>query len=469
MSDLFSAPDLRPPGVAQRDVYTPSRLNREARMLLERGLPALWIEGEISNLSRPASGHWYFSIKDEAAQLRCAMFRQRNLLARFTPKDGQLVLLRGRVSLYEPRGDYQFLVDHIEEAGEGALRRRFELLKTRLAAEGLFAAERKRGLPKLPKRIGVITSPTGAAIRDVLNILRRRFCSIPILIYPVPVQGAAAAAQIAAAIRLASARADCDVLILARGGGSLEDLWSFNEEVVARAIAACAIPLVSGIGHEVDFTIADFVADVRAPTPSGAAELVAPDCNEWFRSLALLSRRMSGSLRRALTTQNDRYVRLQRRLDLMHPGVELRQRAQRLDELEQRLIRLLRQQLRHRAALLAEQSAHLRHASPAVRLAAAKGRLDVARGAIGAALRTRIDRLRSRLAVTAGTLDAISPLATLQRGYAIVTDASGHVITDASSVGAGMEVRARLAAGRIHARVEKTFSADDTESKQDND
>lgn len=469
MSDLFSAPDLRPPGVAQRDVYTPSRLNREARMLLERGLPALWIEGEISNLSRPASGHWYFSIKDEAAQLRCAMFRQRNLLARFTPKDGQLVLLRGRVSLYEPRGDYQFLVDHIEEAGEGALRRRFDLLKTRLAAEGLFAAERKRGLPKLPKRIGVITSPSGAAIRDVLNILRRRFCSIPILIYPVPVQGAAAAAQIAAAIRLASARADCDVLILARGGGSLEDLWSFNEEVVARAIAACAIPLVSGIGHEVDFTIADFVADVRAPTPSGAAELVAPDCNEWFRSLALLSRRMSGALRRALSTQNDRYARLQRRLDLMHPGVELRQRAQRLDELEQRLIRLLRQQLRHRAALLAEQSAHLRHASPAVRLAAAKGRLDVARGAIGAAVRTRIESLRSRLAVTVGTLDAISPLATLQRGYAIVTDATGHVITDARTVSAGMEVRARLAAGRIHARVEQTFPADDTGSKQDND
>lgn len=467
MTDLFSS---LPPAQAltpQRDVYTPTRLNREARMLLERGLPALWIEGEISNLSRPASGHWYFSIKDESAQLRCAMFRQRNLLARFTPKDGQLVLLRGRVSLYEARGDYQFLVDHIEEAGEGALRRRFELLKTRLAAEGLFATERKRGLPKLPKRIGVITSPSGAAIRDVLNILRRRFCTIPVLIYPVPVQGTAAAAQIAATIRLASARAECDVLILARGGGSLEDLWSFNEEVVARAIAACAIPLVSGIGHEVDFTIADFVADVRAPTPSGAAELVAPDCNEWFRSLALLSRRMSGALRRALGAQNDRFIRLQRRLNLLHPGVELRQRAQRLDELEQRLIRLLRQQLRHRGALLAEQFAHLRQASPAVRLAAAKGRLNVAQGAMASALRTRMESLKSRLAVTAGTLDAISPLATLQRGYAIVTDATGHVITDASAVGAGMEVRARLASGHIHARVEQTFPADKTGPEHD--
>lgn len=468
MSDLFSS--LPPPRAVapERDVYTPSRLNREARTLLERGLPALWIEGEISNLSRPSSGHWYFSIKDESAQLRCAMFRQRNLLARFAPKDGQLVLLRGRVSLYEPRGDYQFLIDHIEEAGEGALRRRFEFLKTRLAAEGLFAIERKRALPKLPKRIGVITSPTGAAIRDVLNILRRRFCTIPILIYPVPVQGAAAAAQIAAAIGLASARAECDVLILARGGGSLEDLWSFNEEVVARAIAACTIPLVSGVGHEVDFTIADFVADVRAPTPSGAAELVAPDCNEWFRSLALLSRRMSSALRRALITQSDRLIRLQRRLDLLHPGVELRQRAQRLDELEQRMIRLLRHQLRHRHGLLAQQSAHLRRVSPAVRLAAAKGRLDVARAAITAALRTRLEASKSRLAVAAGTLDAISPLATLQRGYAIVTDAAGHVITDAGSISAGMEVHARLAAGRIRARVEEIFPSNEmrTEPRQ---
>lgn len=468
MTDLFSTLPPAPALTPERDVYTPSRLNREARTLLERGLPALWIEGEISNLSRPSSGHWYFSIKDESAQLRCAMFRQRNLLARFSPKDGQLVLLRGRVSLYEPRGDFQFLVDHIEEAGEGALRRRFDLLKTKLAAEGLFATERKRALPKLPRRIGVITSPSGAAIRDVLHILRRRFCTIPILIYPVPVQGAAAAVQIAAAIQLASARAECDVLILARGGGSLEDLWSFNEEVVARAIAACAIPLVSGVGHEVDFTIADFVADVRAPTPSGAAELVAPDCNEWFRSFALLSRRMSATLGRALGTQNDRVVWLQRRLNQLHPGVALRQRAQRLDELEQRMIRVLRQQLRHRSALLAQQHAHLRHASPAVRLATAKGRLDVARGAIAAALRTRIESLKSRLAVTTGTLDAISPLATLQRGYAIVTDAAGHVITDAGSVSAGMQVQARLAAGRIRARVEQTFPATETGS-EDND
>jgi hypothetical protein len=228
----FSAPA---PSEPKRLVYTPSRLNREARALLERGFPALWVEGEISNFSRPSSGHWYFSLKDADAQLRCAMFRQKNQFLRFTPKDGMHVQIRGRVSLYEPRGDYQFIADAMEEAGEGVLRRKFELLKAKLAAEGLFAEERKRPLPRLPRRIGVITSPTGAAVRDILHVLQRRFPMIPVLIYPVPVQGATAAPQIAAAIRAASARAECDVLILARGGGSLEDLWAFNEEVVARA------------------------------------------------------------------------------------------------------------------------------------------------------------------------------------------------------------------------------------------
>ncbi|MGH8174767.1 MAG: exodeoxyribonuclease VII large subunit, partial [Steroidobacter sp.] len=420
-----------------RDVYTPARLNREARTLLERGLPALWIEGEISNLSRPSSGHWYFSLKDEAAQLRCAMFRQRNLLARFPPKDGMHVLLRGRVSLYEPRGDYQFIADHIEDAGEGALRRRFDMLKTKLAAEGLFAAERKRALPPLPRRIGVITSPTGAALRDVLNILRRRFCTIPILIYPVQVQGAAAAAQIAATIRLASARAECDVIILARGGGSLEDLWAFNEEVVARAICDSSVPIVSGVGHEVDFTIADFVADLRAPTPSGAAELVAPDCNEWIRNASLLARRLSAVINRSLAGRRDRLVWLQRRLAQVHPGVELRQRAQRLDEYEQRLLRTMRHGLSDRRAALTHLAAHLRQQSPALRVAAAGARLNMARSLIDSALQRRLAMLRSRLAVAAGTLDIVSPLATLERGYAIVTNAAGAVVTEAAALRPG--------------------------------
>jgi exodeoxyribonuclease VII large subunit len=503
MTDLFSIPETAPS--PERDVYTPARLNREARTLLERGFPALWIEGEMSNLSRPSSGHWYFSIKDDAAQLRCAMFRQRNLLAKFSPRDGQRVLLKGRVTLYEPRGDYQFLVDYIEEAGEGALRRRFELLKAKLAAEGLFDAARKRPLPKLPKRIGVITSPSGAAIRDVLHILKRRFCRLPVLIYPVPVQGAGAASQIAAAIRLASARADCDVLILARGGGSLEDLWSFNEEVVARAIAACSIPLVSGVGHEVDFTIADFVADVRAPTPSGAAELAAPDCNEWQRSLVTWSRRLTGalqrsnqqraqrllwldrrlnqlhpgvalrqraqrvdefeqrlttSLQRAIQQRSQRLLWLQRRLDQRHPGAELRQRTQRLGELEQRLERLVRQQLHRRRSLVAQQWAHLRHASPALRLANAKNRLLTGSRSMTTALHRRVHALQSNVSVAAGRLNAISPLATLQRGYSILTDARGHVITDARTLSIGDEVEARVAIGRVTARVAATHSDD---------
>jgi exodeoxyribonuclease VII large subunit len=494
----------------ERDVYTPARLNREARNLLERGLPALWLEGEISNLSRPSSGHWYFSLKDESAQLRCAMFRQKNMLARFTPKDGMHVLTRGRVSLYEQRGDYQFIADHMEEAGEGVLRRRFELLKTKLAAEGLFDAGRKRALPRLPKRIGIVTSPTGAAVRDVLNILRRRFCTIPVLIYPVQVQGASAAGQIAATIRLASARAECDVLIVARGGGSLEDLWAFNEEVVARAIFDCRIPIVSGIGHEVDFTIADFVADLRAPTPSGAAEIVAPDCNEWTRSVDLLGRRVRTAMVRDMAARQQRLVWLERRLAQVHPGVELRQKEQRLDELEQRLIRVARGGLQERRTTLMHLAAHLRQRSPALRVAAAHSRLDIARKTLGTSLQRRVslleNRLRTaaghlrqhsprthmaalrgrleiadksmttslhrrlhaleaRLRVASGKLNAVSPLATLQRGYAIVTNADGHVVTEATEVKTGDVIQTKLARGSLQARVEQVTPHRDDENQ----
>lgn len=463
-TDAIDPPSAQPPE-PERDVYTPARLNREARALLERGLPSLWLEGEISNLSRPSSGHWYFSLKDESAQLRCAMFRQRNMMARFTPKDGMHVLTRGRVSLYESRGDYQFIADHMEEAGEGVLRRRFELLKNKLAAEGLFDAARKRALPRLPKRIGVITSPSGAAIRDVLNILRRRFCTIPVLIYPVQVQGASAAGQIAATLRLASRRADCDVLILARGGGSLEDLWAFNEEVVARAIFDCRIPIVSGVGHEVDFTIADFVADLRAPTPSGAAEIVVPDCNEWTRSVALLGRRVQTAMVRSLAARQQRLVWLERRLAQVHPGVELRQRAQRLDELEQRLIRCMRHGFSRRRSALVELGAHLRQHSPAVRVAAARGRLEIARKTLGACMQRRLGNMDARLRLAAGKLNAVSPLATLQRGYAIVTDAEGTVVTDATSVNNGDVIQTRLSRGTLQARIEQVVSHRDDENR----
>ena len=451
-TDRDSSPNSPPP----REIFTISRLNREARVLLERGLGSLWLEGEISNLSRPSSGHWYFSLKDEAAQVRCAMFRQRNLLVRFPVKDGSHVLARGRVSLYEARGEFQVVVEHLEEAGEGLLRRRFEELKARLGAEGLFDSRHKQPLPRLPGRIGVITSPTGAALRDILHILRRRFPAVPVLIYPVAVQGEAAPREIEQALRLASARRDCDVLIVARGGGSLEDLWAFNDEAVARAIFACPIPVVSGVGHEVDFTIADLVADERAPTPSGAAERVVPDRAEWLRGFALASQRVQSATRRRLNElRNDLQVR-ERRLARAHPGVRLRQHAQRLDELEERLklaarTRIERVRARHAAAL-----SLLLRASPAIRVRAQRIQLDTARRALNAGIRGSISAAQRRFELAGRTLHAVSPLATLDRGYAIVADAAGKVVQDASSLAPGDRVEARLARGRFSATVTGT-------------
>jgi exodeoxyribonuclease VII large subunit len=333
------------------------------------------------------------------------------------------------------------------------LRQQFELLKAKLAAAGLFALERKRKLPTLPRRIGVVTSPTGAAIRDILNILRRRFPAAPVLIYPVPVQGAHAAEQIAASISLASARQDCDVLILARGGGSLEDLWSFNEEIVARAIYECRVPVITGIGHEVDFTIADLVADVRAPTPSGAAELVVPEAQQWLRAITLTQQRIVNALQRTLQERREHYQWLQRRLTQLHPGVQMRQQSQRVDELEQRMRRALQQQVVRLQARITEQSAHLRRHSPALRLATVRGRLQLLEVELESHMQQRIEALRSRWTIAARTLDAVSPLATLNRGYAIVTDAQGKVLADAERVTIGTEIHARLARGRLVARV----------------
>ncbi|MEW5972932.1 MAG: exodeoxyribonuclease VII large subunit, partial [Pseudomonadota bacterium] len=283
---------------------TVSSLVREIRALLEGNFPLVLVEGEISNLARPGSGHLYFTLKDAGAQLRCAMFRNRASLLRFRPQDGAHVLVRARITVYEPRGDLQLVVEHIEEAGLGALQRAFEQLKHRLAAEGLFEATRKRPLPALPHRIGIITSPSGAAVRDVLHVLERRFPMIPLRVYPTSVQGAGAADEIVAALRRANEDGDCDVLLLVRGGGSLEDLWPFNEERVARAIAASQLPVISGVGHETDFTIADFVADARAPTPSAAASLAVPDAlavADQLRALEgrLLRRMQDGLDRRA--------------------------------------------------------------------------------------------------------------------------------------------------------------------------
>jgi exodeoxyribonuclease VII large subunit len=437
----------------ERDVYTVSRLNREVRVLLERGFGTVWLEAEISNFARPGSGHWYFSLKDAGAQVRCAMFRQRNLLCTATPKDGQKVLVRARLGLYEPRGEYQLIVDHLEDAGFGALQRQFDELRTRLAAEGLFAAERKRSLPTLPRRIGVITSPTGAAVRDILHVLARRFPAIPVLIYPVPVQGAQAAADISAALRLASRRAECDVLILARGGGSLEDLWAFNDEGLARAIVACTLPIITGIGHEVDFTIADFAADVRAPTPSAAAELAVPDAAEWLESLARSFIRLERCMRRRLDEDRRRLTWLAGRAGRLSPSAQLRQQAQRLDEFDERLVRALRSRLSASRERLRWLSGRAAQASPATRLAHRAGQFDALAQRLARSGARVVERGRERLTLLMRTLNAVSPLATLERGYAIVTSPEGAVLRDAAEAPPGTVVEARLASGRLRATV----------------
>jgi exodeoxyribonuclease VII large subunit len=449
----FDAPAPAADAPPAREVFTVSRLNREARALLERGLGSVWLEGEISNLSRPGSGHWYFSLKDETAQVRCAMFRQRNLLLRLPVKDGSHVLARGRVSLYEARGEFQVVIEHLEEAGEGMLRRRFEALKQKLAAEGLFDTRHKQPLPALPRRIGVITSPTGAAIRDILHILRRRFPAIPVLVYPVAVQGEAAPREIEQALRLAAQRRDCDVLILARAGGSLEDLWAFNDEAVARAMFASPIPIVSGVGHEVDVTIADFVADERAPTPSGAAERVVPDRAEWLRALEATGRRLALAMRRRLSDQRHVLSVREQRLARVHPGVVLRQHAQRLDELEGRLRRAGHARLERATHRFGAVHALLRRASPVLRVAALNLRLDAARRGLAHCIRGHLVEQRRRFELAARALDAVSPLATLERGYAIVADAGGKVVQDSTVLRPGDRITARLARGSVTAEV----------------
>jgi exodeoxyribonuclease VII large subunit len=442
--------------IGNRDIYSVSRLNREVRVLLERGFASLWLEAEISNFARPNSGHWYFSLKDSTAQVRCCMFRQRNMLCGFAVRDGQKVLVRARIGLYESRGEYQLVIDHMEDAGLGALKRQFEELTAKLTAEGLFAAQRKRALPLLPKRIGVITSPTGAAIHDILHVLARRFAAIPVLIYPVAVQGAAAAAEIVAALRLAGARAECEVLILARGGGSLEDLWAFNDEALARAIIASPIPVVSGIGHEVDFTIADFAADVRAPTPSAAAEIVVPDGEEWLASVRRSAQRLQRGMLRRVEAHRERLRWLTGRAALVGPSARLSQQGQRLDELEQRLSRALRHMLADRRSMLGERRSRLWQLSPGARVQATAARHGALFARLRAAGLAQLQRSRERLAPLVRTLNAVSPLATLDRGYAIVSREGAGILLDAADAAPGTTIVARLSIGRIRATVQSS-------------
>ncbi len=435
---LVAVNDL-PDTTPQQAAITVSQLNRRAKMLLEQGIARIWVEGEISNLARPASGHMYFSLKDEGAQIRAAFFRQRQRGPTIRLKDGDQVLAYGRVSIYEARGDYQLIVEQVEPAGEGALQREYDKLRKKLAAEGLFDEDRKQALPKLPGRIGIITSPSGAAVRDILTVLRRRFPSVPVTIYPAAVQGDAAPGELMAAIADAVRRNDCDVLILGRGGGSIEDLWAFNNEQLARVIAECPIPVVSAVGHEVDFTIADFVADVRAPTPSGAAELVVPDRNAWLQTVNRLAQRVA---------------RLGRRT--------LEDRAQTLDYIVQRMTAGIRQQIASNSQDVALLRNALVQQSPAVRVERSIGRLRNIRQRLTTTGRQAISGVEHRLQLAMRALHSVSPLATLERGYAVVMDTdSGKALTDASTVRTGSNIRARLSSGELLATVTEISVDDD--------
>lgn len=436
-----------------RDVYTPSRLTLEVRALLEAGFPLLWLEGEIGNFTAAASGHLYFTLKDARAQVRCVMFRSRAGLLRERPRTGDQVLLRARVSFYEDRGEFQLLVEHLEPAGDGALRRALEERKARLAAEGLFDLGRKRPLPTLPRRLVLVTSPRGAAVHDVLTTLARRWPATDVLVLPVPVQGEGAVAAIVKAIDTASENALGEVLLLVRGGGSLEDLAAFNDEAVVRALARCTLPTVVGVGHEVDFSLADLVADQRAPTPTAAAELVVPDRGEWLAALAQRQRRLLRALQHGLERRQQRVDYLARRL--VHPGQRLRRLGGDLAGLQRRLALAMQASLAGRSARHERLLLRLRAASPARRIAAGAVRLEVATGRLA---RAQAQLLRARgeaLAGAAARLHALSPLATLGRGYAIVSRPPDlAVVQSAAQLAVGDRVRLRLGAGAADARVE---------------
>ena len=436
-------------------VFSVRELNRLVRDLLESGLGTIWIEGELSNLARPASGHWYFSLKDRDAQVRCAMFRNRNRRLDFQPQAGEQVRLRASVGLYEARGEYQLIVEHMEPAGAGALARAFEALKQRLAAEGLFADERKRAIPDFPRRIGVVTSATGAALRDVLRVLARRSPGTPVVVYPTAVQGDTAPAAITDMLARAGRRAECDVLLLVRGGGSLEDLQAFNEEQVARAIVACPIPIISGVGHEVDVTIADFAADRRAPTPSAAAEVAAPDGAELARRLVSLHARLDRAMRRRVAHGREREARALGRLRRQHPERRLQQLRQRRDELTTRLQRagaLVTERRHHRLDRVRQR---LQAVSPQVRLARMTERRERAFTRLRTAMQARLVRADSRLGSASRALHAVSPLATLGRGYALVRErVSGSPVTRADAVEPGPALDVQLAHGSLGVHVD---------------
>jgi exodeoxyribonuclease VII large subunit len=430
-------------------VVTVGELNRSARALLEQTFPLLWVRGEISNLRRYDSGHWYFVLKDVDAQARCVMFRHRNAYLDWQPKDGTLVEVRALVTLYEARGDYQLNVETMRRAGQGALHEAFERLKAKLEREGLFDPARKRPLPAFPRRVGIVTSPAAAALRDVVTTLRRRLPSLPVVLYPTPVQGEGAAEKIAAALAAAGARGECDVLILCRGGGSIEDLWAFNEEVVARAVAAAPVPVVVGVGHETDFTIADFVADRRAPTPTAAAELVSPERRELLERIAAIRARLARALTRRLEARMQRVDFLARRLT--HPGRRIELQQRRLEELARRLRAAGARNAHARALRVTNAAARLAAARPS--LSALQERHSALAQRLVRAMSAGLARARQNTERLARHLQHLDPQRVLERGYSIARTAEGEVVRSSAQIAAGDELRLAFAAGWARTRV----------------
>jgi len=424
-------------------VISVSALNQAVARLLERTFPLQWISGEISNFTRASSGHWYFTLKDDAAQVRAVMFRGRAQYAGFVPREGDKVEVRALVTLYGPRGDYQINVEAIRRAGVGSLFEAFQRLKERLAAAGLFDTERKRALPLFPRTIGIVTSPQAAALRDVLIALRRRAPHVNVVLYPTLVQGQQAGAQIAAAIDTASRRAECDVLLVVRGGGSMEDLWCFNEEVVAYAVANCNVPVVSGVGHETDFTICDFAADVRAATPTAAAELAATPRADWLGSLRADATDLRRAMRRALSDATQTLDNLQRRL--LSPTARIAQQRMQLQSLSTAMMHATRNPLQQARFTVDRLAGRLAARKPDA--SKARAALEAVQHRAGASMRAQLLQRRDALNALSAQLELLNPQRTLERGYAIVTDAAGAVLRDPAHIKPGQSLGVRLAEG----------------------
>jgi len=439
--------------MTQRFIYNISQLTNEAKELLEGTFPLIWVEGEISNLSSPSSGHWYFTLKDSRSQVRCAMFRMRNMHISFRPKNGDQVLIRARVSLYTPRGDFQLITEHMEEAGDGALRRAFDELKQRLNNEGLFSSEHKQALPTQPKNIGIITSSSGAAVRDILHILKRRSPATPVTLYPTAVQGEQAPKQLIEMIQHAIEDQRCDALIITRGGGSIEDLWAFNDEALARAIYHCPIPIISAVGHEIDYTISDFVADQRAPTPSAAAEIISPDQHALTQHFQRLVQQLQRNIQKNIAEKTQQLSWIKQRIQ--HPRQQLLEQSQRLDEIERRLVNAYQQQLDRRQQKVALFIAQILQNSPQHHLKNHTLRFQQLEQRLHHSCQQQLKQRKQVLAQQAHQLQAISPLATLSRGYAIAKEsANGHIVRSASQVKAGDKINLQLDKGRLDLIIE---------------